>query len=1708
MRFHPYIEQHRSHFEEAETKYGLKPGLLMAIAQQETGWSRAPDLAKLTSPVGAQGLMQFMPATAKDFNIDPRDPIQAIDGAGRYFQRLGKLFDNDLEKMIASYNAGEGAVMDYMNGTNKTKKNPKLRSGTFPPFQENIKYRKSVLNMLDSPSVQQALDDVPFTPLGANPNEPFNVLKTKTALQAQQKQVELFTQAQEEPESADFFPQVSARLQGSLSGVMLTKLSEAIAKDAQEDFGFMEELHTEQGVASTKYTLTNIIGLPETDTRFEEALSNLQEAKNELHYNLKVRHMTEHMENQKLLGSTYGISSNLGALLTGSEMKGLKAKDVAAEVASMLLMPESHLPVALAARGAAAVVANGPRIAGTMAAAKKALGVGAEADEIAMVSAEAAHASKILQFTKNPPLWAKAAIPVVAGAELAAVQGVIEANEAIPVTEEQLGRDMLLAGGAAALLTKLFGGTSTVTGAMQAAAKKRLDTINQNIVEGLSPEMAARQEVINAVRANALDTVQTAARADLTEQLISRLKAVEAREDIQPTHKVAIQQEYFNSLDVLNQHAYFQQLKEIAGSTGMFKELIEAIQNASQKDAIAVMPVDALGPIEKGLKAKTKRAYTKAYPKKTAFSYTEETGAPSPSKEFADSFTNAVAQENRLDKDTLASAQPILRAGMRHLGPTLSTAHWLFSKTADPTAPHSALLNAFTLKMFGEGAGKVQTSAGEIAVASSGVVAKATNRAQETVRIARGTVFPMLSKYANRTGKSWGKAEGDLNELIMTGKVDGVDAESLQMLQGAREAYEEVFKDLLDNLFLRGVIPEDAYKRIVASTAKVPYFPRAFDVQVVNRMLVEKGLTDNDLFTLIEGASISHAQKSGRFVVDASGAFVHPDASFLLNEITWAEKELADGAKIDIPAIRKALKRIDSRLNMSGTAAVGSRKIRSLVSELKNEIAQLDPATLSDAQRSLSFALVEGGDKGAIKDLARKVLKEKQASLKIALEAREAGREITENTISSLRAQLDGFDGQVRKGMTAGAKKYVQTMRDMFYRADMDNAGIALSNEEYTRLAEEVRKSIMDATSGLKASGHGMQPEDIHQAILDAAYIHTNSTNATTVDALLHRAPIDTGFSMVFKNKEGGDVQLSVAEIYGTKSPLITAENTIRSLQGALTLAEEAGITQLKHIDSLIKEGTKGLAGKEGQEVSTFMEQVFNTVRGLPTHKRNAWSDLRSFATPLVYVNYGALFPIGQALEPIATAFKHPKTAMKVLFGDSKHAQKHLEDIYTAIHNADSPNSSKINNQLLAVTTDLAKVSAFEGRNVFDDPLRSLQHAEPGSIDKAILGMQHLSVVSNKLNLHAMRRLVEVQKNGYMKVGLMEIEDIADSYLPKRSAALDKIKSKFPDIYAENKAFFDDFFAQEKAMMDVLTDSYPEAASELLPLIEEMTLPKSGSYAIFTEMGLKAKDALNALKVAKALKDGEQFHVEHATKLRDSLEKFSDDMLYAGSIANAPKFFMDYPVLTMLFQLGRFAFEAWNNISHRLLAHPTEAKLWAALFGAQVAAIFSQEIIGLVGTALPAAIGSGSVSEGLKKYEEKRQERMTPKKGDNGIFGLSSDYVYGLVARNAAFSSLGMGYRLATAVSETAPKPEFLRSSGLPSKGVIESTPAFSAIAGSIGAPLAAAQAVIDEPSQQNVRAMINQTPLINFSFYTKLLLQSTLYSDWYEGLPKTASSK
>jgi peptidoglycan DL-endopeptidase CwlO len=116
-------------FTSAAARYGVDPSLLAAVASQESGFN-----SRAVSPSGAQGLMQFMPATATGLGVNAFDPASSIDGAARYLSSLTQQFGST-PLALAAYNAGPGTVRQY---------------GGIPPYTETQNYVRSVMSKAEA----------------------------------------------------------------------------------------------------------------------------------------------------------------------------------------------------------------------------------------------------------------------------------------------------------------------------------------------------------------------------------------------------------------------------------------------------------------------------------------------------------------------------------------------------------------------------------------------------------------------------------------------------------------------------------------------------------------------------------------------------------------------------------------------------------------------------------------------------------------------------------------------------------------------------------------------------------------------------------------------------------------------------------------------------------------------------------------------------------------------------------------------------------------------------------------------------------------------------------------------------------------------------------------------------------------------------------------------------------------------------------------------------------------------------------------------------------------------------------------------------------------------------------------------------------------------------------------------------------------------
>jgi soluble lytic murein transglycosylase-like protein len=113
--------------EEAAVRYKMPPALVRAVMHTESAFD-----PNALSQVGASGLMQLMPNTAREMYVkDIFDPKDNIEGGVRYLRVLANEFEGDMVKMVAAYNAGPDAVKKY--------------GGQVPPYPETQAYVRKVV---------------------------------------------------------------------------------------------------------------------------------------------------------------------------------------------------------------------------------------------------------------------------------------------------------------------------------------------------------------------------------------------------------------------------------------------------------------------------------------------------------------------------------------------------------------------------------------------------------------------------------------------------------------------------------------------------------------------------------------------------------------------------------------------------------------------------------------------------------------------------------------------------------------------------------------------------------------------------------------------------------------------------------------------------------------------------------------------------------------------------------------------------------------------------------------------------------------------------------------------------------------------------------------------------------------------------------------------------------------------------------------------------------------------------------------------------------------------------------------------------------------------------------------------------------------------------------------------------------------------------
>lgn len=114
---------------DAARQHRIDPALVAAVIRVESNFS-----PRAVSRKGARGLMQLMPATARRLGVRrPFDPKESIQGGTSYLSHLARRFgETEVERILAGYNAGEGAVEQY-DGV--------------PPYRETVDYVRKVASL-------------------------------------------------------------------------------------------------------------------------------------------------------------------------------------------------------------------------------------------------------------------------------------------------------------------------------------------------------------------------------------------------------------------------------------------------------------------------------------------------------------------------------------------------------------------------------------------------------------------------------------------------------------------------------------------------------------------------------------------------------------------------------------------------------------------------------------------------------------------------------------------------------------------------------------------------------------------------------------------------------------------------------------------------------------------------------------------------------------------------------------------------------------------------------------------------------------------------------------------------------------------------------------------------------------------------------------------------------------------------------------------------------------------------------------------------------------------------------------------------------------------------------------------------------------------------------------------------------------------------
>jgi soluble lytic murein transglycosylase-like protein len=128
--------------EASASRHGVDPALVHSVIKAESNYN-----ASAVSKVGARGLMQLMPATARQLGVhNSFNPKDNIEGGVKYLRYLQDKFQDPV-LALAAYNAGEGTVAKYNN--------------TIPPYRETQDYVVKVARNYKAAKAAEALTAKP-----------------------------------------------------------------------------------------------------------------------------------------------------------------------------------------------------------------------------------------------------------------------------------------------------------------------------------------------------------------------------------------------------------------------------------------------------------------------------------------------------------------------------------------------------------------------------------------------------------------------------------------------------------------------------------------------------------------------------------------------------------------------------------------------------------------------------------------------------------------------------------------------------------------------------------------------------------------------------------------------------------------------------------------------------------------------------------------------------------------------------------------------------------------------------------------------------------------------------------------------------------------------------------------------------------------------------------------------------------------------------------------------------------------------------------------------------------------------------------------------------------------------------------------------------------------------------------------------------------